>query len=318
MPASTASSIQTAELVSALRRIDARELRDHEVRRAQIELSAVRAANLLGDRTSAGAVAFALCNAGEALIAAALSSASLVRVSPSTGCAKSWDCWRLRPLRVRYLGVGGTLGFKLVPLLDCTESDHLAALVRVRCTRHCDGCATADRNCRGRTQPAIAERDRRRCRSTRCDNGDQRDCYLFAARIMCDSGADRLAVSAIAVAGGPLPAGVRRGSRVHRCGDDRMDDNLRHWIFRRPRSPDRRPYRGCPGRHPDNVALHACSCRTVCRAASARGALSEGAARLEEALAAGAVMAFEWDARTGLSHHSENAANFLATTRKRP
>ena len=40
-------------------------------------------------------------------------------------------------------------------------------------------------------------------------------------------------------------------------------------------------------------------------------ALSEGAARLEQALAAGAVIAFEWDARTGLSHHSENAANIL-------
>jgi len=40
-------------------------------------------------------------------------------------------------------------------------------------------------------------------------------------------------------------------------------------------------------------------------------ALSDGAARLEEALAAGAVMAFEWDARTGLSHHSANAAKLL-------
>jgi PAS domain S-box-containing protein len=40
-------------------------------------------------------------------------------------------------------------------------------------------------------------------------------------------------------------------------------------------------------------------------------ALSEVAARLEEALAAGAVMAFEWDARTGSSHRSENAAMIL-------
>jgi PAS domain S-box-containing protein len=39
--------------------------------------------------------------------------------------------------------------------------------------------------------------------------------------------------------------------------------------------------------------------------------LSEGADRLEEALTAGAVMAFEWDARTDLSHHSENAAKLL-------
>ena len=40
-------------------------------------------------------------------------------------------------------------------------------------------------------------------------------------------------------------------------------------------------------------------------------ALREGAARLEKAFAAGAVIAFEWDARTGLSHRSENAASIL-------
>jgi PAS domain S-box-containing protein len=40
-------------------------------------------------------------------------------------------------------------------------------------------------------------------------------------------------------------------------------------------------------------------------------ALSEGAARLQEALTAGAVTAFEWDARTGSSHRSENAAKIL-------
>ena len=47
-------------------------------------------------------------------------------------------------------------------------------------------------------------------------------------------------------------------------------------------------------------------------------ALREGATRLEKALAAGAVMAFEWDARTGLSHHSENAANILGSDPQAP
>ncbi len=47
-------------------------------------------------------------------------------------------------------------------------------------------------------------------------------------------------------------------------------------------------------------------------------ALSEGAARLEQALAAGAVMAFEWDARTGFSHHSANAAKILGYDRQAP
>ncbi|MFL6819911.1 MAG: MASE1 domain-containing protein [Bradyrhizobium sp.] len=40
-------------------------------------------------------------------------------------------------------------------------------------------------------------------------------------------------------------------------------------------------------------------------------ALSEGAARLEEALEAGGVMAFEWDGRTGSFHHSKNAEKIL-------
>jgi PAS domain S-box-containing protein len=40
-------------------------------------------------------------------------------------------------------------------------------------------------------------------------------------------------------------------------------------------------------------------------------ALSEGAARLQEALTAGAVTAFDCDVRTGLSHRSANAANIL-------
>src|SRR5205814_9679243 len=41
-------------------------------------------------------------------------------------------------------------------------------------------------------------------------------------------------------------------------------------------------------------------------------ALKESAARLEEALTAGAVMAFEWDARSRASvHHSESAAKII-------
>ncbi|MCK1741266.1 MASE1 domain-containing protein [Bradyrhizobium sp. 139] len=47
-------------------------------------------------------------------------------------------------------------------------------------------------------------------------------------------------------------------------------------------------------------------------------ALSEVAARLEDALAAGAVMAFEWDARTDLSRHSENAAKLLGYDPQEP
>ena len=41
-------------------------------------------------------------------------------------------------------------------------------------------------------------------------------------------------------------------------------------------------------------------------------------ARLEEALAVGAIMTFDWDARTGFSHHSANAANVLGYDQQAP
>jgi PAS domain S-box-containing protein len=45
-------------------------------------------------------------------------------------------------------------------------------------------------------------------------------------------------------------------------------------------------------------------------------ALRESEARLQEALTAGAVTAFEWDYRTGSSHRSDNAAQILGFDRK--
>lgn len=49
-----------------------------------------------------------------------------------------------------------------------------------------------------------------------------------------------------------------------------------------------------------------------------QAALSEGAARLEEALAAGAVMAFEWDARAHYRITARTLRSFLGSTRKNP
>jgi PAS domain S-box-containing protein len=47
-------------------------------------------------------------------------------------------------------------------------------------------------------------------------------------------------------------------------------------------------------------------------------ALMEGQARLQEALAAGGVTAFEWDVRTGLSRRSQNAAQILGFDPQQP
>ena len=135
--------------------------------------AATIAANLLGDRTLAGAVTFALCNAGEALLAAGLierqfgSGFALDRLRQVLGIAGGSG------LRECYLGNWWSSGVQVVSLLDCVEFDHLAALVRIRRARHCDGCAAADRSCRGRARPSTAERDPRRRRSTCRDNGDE-------------------------------------------------------------------------------------------------------------------------------------------------
>ena len=228
-------------------------------------------ANLLGDRSFAGAVTFALCNAGEALLAAGLierqfgSGFALDRLRHVLGLLAA------AAFASAISGVGGTLGFKLfhastAPSLTIWQHWFASdALGIVTVAPLLIGIAAAVRN------PPPPNETVEGAVALAGDNGDEHACYLSTARIIGDCGADRFAVSAIAVAGGPLPAGVRRGSRVHHCPDDRVDDNLWHRIFRRPRSPDRRPHRGRPGGHPDDVALHARSCRAVRGAASARG-----------------------------------------------
>ena len=201
--------------------------------------AATIAANLLGDRSFAGAVTFALCNAGEAMLAAGLierqfgSGFALDRRATSLRIASGGG------VRECYLGNWWNSGVQVVSLLDCADFDHLAALVRIRRARHSNGCAAADRSCRGRARPSTAERDPRRRRSTFRDNTDDHACYLSTARIICDCGADCPAVPAVALASGPLPAGIRRGGRIRRCFDDRVDDNFWHRIFRRPRPSDR-------------------------------------------------------------------------------
>src|SRR5712671_5691586 len=75
--------------------------------------AATIAANLLGDRTLAGSVAFAACNAGEALLAAGLierkfgSDFSLDRLRHVLGLLAA------AVFGAAVSGVGGTLGFKL-------------------------------------------------------------------------------------------------------------------------------------------------------------------------------------------------------------
>src|SRR6267143_3815429 len=64
-------------------------------------------ANLMGDRNVWGATAFALCNAGEALLAAWLIERYFGPGFASAGCAMCWGCWRLQSSQLPPRGSAG-------------------------------------------------------------------------------------------------------------------------------------------------------------------------------------------------------------------
>ena len=114
-------------------------------------------ANLLGDRTLAARGHFRLVQCRRSVACGGPDRAPVWfgfharSAAPGPGIAGGSG------LRDGHLGGQWNFGVQAVPLLDSTELDHLAALVRIRRTRHCDGCTAADRNWRGRTQSAVTE-----------------------------------------------------------------------------------------------------------------------------------------------------------------
>jgi len=268
-------------------------------------------ANLLGDRTLAGSVAFAACNAGEALLAAGLierkfgSDFSLDRLRHVLGllAAAVFAC--------AISGVGGTLGFKLfhgstAPILTTWEHWLAAdALGIVTVAPLLIGTGAAVRN-----PPSPNE-------------------AVEGALLL-------LAITVLSA----LVVFVPRESWAHVVPIALLFPLLL-WLAARCQPVfaaaaafivaltivwtttfDIGYFGSSDFPIDDRIAsaqagiLTTSLCTLVLAAlfAERRGheaALGEIAARLEEALSAGAVMAFEWDARTGLSHHSESAANVL-------
>ena len=234
------------------------------------------AANLLGDRTFASAATFALCNAGEALLAAGLierwfgSGFTLDRLSQVLGLLAA------AVLATAISGAAGTLAFKLfhfstVPSLTIWQHWVASGAIGiVTVAPLLIGIGAAVRN-----PPSPNE-------ATEAALALLAVTLLTALVVYLPRGAWVSVVTiallgpAVAVAGGSLPAGVRRGGRVHRFADNRVDDNLWHWAFRRPQSPDRRSHRERPGRDPEGFARHARSCRAVRGAASAAGCAPRG------------------------------------------
>ena len=268
-------------------------------------------ANLLGDRTLAGSLAFAVCNAGEALIAAYLierqfgSDFALDRlrhvlgllVAAALGCAVS--------------GVGGTLGFKLfhsstAPILT-TWQHWLAAdaLGILTVAPLLIGIGAAVRNPPSPNEAvegasilvaitvisALGVFLPRQSWATAVPIALLFPLLLWLAA-RCQPMFAAAAAFIIAVT---IVWTTTFGIGYFGDPDLPIDDRI-------------------AGAQAGILTTSLCTFVLAALFAERReheAALSEVAGRLEEALAAGSVMAFEWDARTGLSHHSKNAANVL-------
>ena len=144
-------------------------------------IAATIVANLLGDRSIWSAVVFAVCNAGEAVIVAGL-------IERYFGPAFSLDTLRqVLGLLVAAIigtaisGIGGALGLSYSSIFGRPAPDHMASLVYLRCARHRHGRAVADRPVLGGARSAAASRIRRgRCRAVRADLVERGD-HLPAA-----------------------------------------------------------------------------------------------------------------------------------------
>jgi hypothetical protein len=109
-------------------------------------------AYLLGDRALFSAIVFGLCNAGEAVLT------------------------RAHRAFLRF-------GFQVFPRLDGTGPDHLAALVRIRRTRHRRGCTAVDRARLSGTRAAVAKRGHRRRYGVRGAGRSERPCCFRTASV---------------------------------------------------------------------------------------------------------------------------------------
>ena len=268
-------------------------------------------ANLLGDRTFAAAATFALCNAGEALLAAGLierwfaSGFTLDRLSQVLGLLVA------AVLATAISGAGGTLGFKLfqfstVPSLTIWQ--HWVAsgsIGMVAVAPLLIGIGAAARNPPSPNEAVEAA------------------VALLAVTLLSTLVAylprgELVSVASIALLVPPLLWLAARCQPVFAAAAgfivtltivSTTTFGIGHY--------------GDPNLSiVDRIAgaqagiLRASLVTLVLAALFAERRRQQ--ARLEQALAAGAVMAFEWDARTGFSHHSANAAKILGYDQQAP
>lgn len=195
-------------------------------------MAATVTANLLGDRNIWSAVLFALCNAGEAVLAAWLighyfgADFRLSKPRNVIGLAGA------AVIAAAVSGIGGAITFRLfhgatTPLLTTWQhwfaSDGLWNNHR---------CTAADRTWFGLARPATFERAcRGRFGGCRACAGEW-ICNFPAVGAIGDRRTGDRVVRAAIVARRPLPSGFRCGRRVHREPFNSLDDDPGYWLFR--------------------------------------------------------------------------------------
>jgi len=282
--------------------------------RWQVAIGAMAAtivANLLGDRTFAGAITFALCNAGEAMLTAVLverqfgSDFSLDRLRHVLGLLAA------AVFGAAVSGVGGTLGFKLfhgsmAPILTIWQHWFASdALGIVTVAPLLIGVAAAARD-----PPPQSEAIEGTVALVAIT--------MMSALVIFLPHQSWATVVPIALLFPLLLWLAARCRPVFAAAAAFIVALTIVWTttfgigyFGDPNLPITDRIRSAQA-----GILTTSLCTLVLAALFAErrrheAALREGAARLQEALTAGAVTAFEWDARTGSSHRSENAANIL-------
>src|SRR6266446_5889294 len=274
-------------------------------------MAATIVANLLGDRTFAGAITFALCNAGEAILAAGLierqfgSDFSLDRLRHVLGLLAA------AVLGAAVSGVGGVLGFKLfhgstAPSLTIWQHWFASdALGMVTVAPLLIGLAAAARDPPPQSEViegalalvAITVMSALVIFLPRESWATAVPIALLFPLLLWLAARCRPAFAAAAAFIVALTIVWTTTFGIGYFGD-----------------PDLPIADRILGAQAGILTTSLCAFVLAALFAERRrheAALSEGAARLQEALTAGAVTAFEWDAGTGSSHRSENAAKIL-------
>jgi PAS domain S-box-containing protein len=280
--------------------------------------AATIAANLLGDRSLAGAVTFALCNAGEAMLAAGLIQRYFGRAFTLHSLRSVLGLLAAAVLSAAISGIGGVVGFKLFHLSPAPgliiwqhwlASDALGILTVAPLLIGASAAARDHPPRKEVLEGAIA---------------------LFAialtsALVIFLPRVPLATVVPIVLLFPLLLWLAARCQPVFAAGAAFIIALTIVWtttfgigFFGDPELPVEDRILGAQA-----SILTTSLCTLVLAALFAErrrqeAALRESAARLEKALAAGSVIAFEWDARTGSSHRSVNAANLLGYDPRAP